>query len=184
MHAPKTVNIIYEGMVRSAATTVIIPKAQNALLRYEQDPHAFYSKEDGFKIYVPEGWIVQHADRTKVSVSPASTSNLFLPKIELLAENTSDINFMGIFQQRLDCFRANHQQLIKYHVDEQFQVVTFELMNNKTDNPRTFQIQKYFLRPGKVYILKVDELVPGETEGETQMIQEIKQIVQSFAFIR
>lgn len=57
------------------------------------------------------------------------------------------------------------------------------MMINKTDSARTFQIQKYFLRPGKVYILMVDELVPGDTEGETQMFEEIKQIVQSFAFI-
>ncbi|MGD0153186.1 MAG: hypothetical protein ABSC17_05415 [Thermacetogeniaceae bacterium] len=192
MHAPKIINIIYEYMVRSTATTVIIPRRQSILLRYEKNPHLFYNKERGFKVYLPEGWKVDALDHSEISepnasgsissFSPTKAAGMFRPKIELLIKQTDDIDSIGYFERLLDYY-LNKQELIRYYIDEQFHAATFELAHSCPGKSRTFQIMKYFLFQGKAYIISVGELSAEHLEKEAQMLEEIKQIVQSFVFI-
>ncbi len=193
MHVPKIINAIYEYMVRSTATTVIIPGRQSILLRYEGNPHIFYNKDMGFKVYLPEGWKADAIDRSKASelntAGPISRFNLtratgmFHPKIELLIKQTGDIDSIGCLEQLLDYYPLNKQELIRYYIDEQLHTATIEQMHSCPGKSHTFHITKYFLFQGKAYIISVSELSSGHLEKEAQALEEIKQIVQSFVFI-
>lgn len=193
MRVPQTVSMIYEEILRCSSTTVIIPSFPDALTRYEHDPHNFVHEKLGFKIYAPEGWVItRNATAAMPQPQPDGVvsililfekSTLFRPKIELLIESIGDVNFMGYFQQRLNDLRTSGIELLRHHIDEQFQVVTFELMQNKPGTARTFQIHKYFIRNGKAYTIRVSELNPEYTDQEPKIVNDIKKIVKSLAFI-
>jgi hypothetical protein len=115
-----------------------------------------------------------------ISILPEKNAT-FRPEIDLVVQNIGDINFMGYFHLRLNALNRDGIE-VGYHLDELFQVVTLRLTKTSSQGP-DFQIQKYFIRDGKVYNVIVRGLDPGQMENEPELVEEIRQIVRSFAFV-
>ncbi|MGD0622965.1 MAG: hypothetical protein ABSA82_10985 [Thermacetogeniaceae bacterium] len=194
MNTPEVIAKLYKDLTRVPATTIVIPRIENVLRRYSEHPNIYYSESLGFKIYCPAGWIVDPgAGRTGsqfdylVAISgfiiiQSERGSLFQPEICFVVESVGDIHFMGYFHMRLNALcKAGIE--VAYHLDELFQVVTLKLKQTSSDGLLDFQIQKYFIRDGRVYNIIVRGLDPGQMENEPELVEEIRQIVRSFAFV-
>jgi hypothetical protein len=193
MNTPSAITRLYNELVRVPATTVVIPLIDDVLRRYSEHPNIYYKESLGFKIFRPAGWMVDpEAGRTGeqfdylanvsgfISILPEKNAT-FRPEIDLVVQNIGDINFMGYFHLRLNALNRDGIE-VGYHLDELFQVVTLRLTKTSSQGP-DFQIQKYFIRDGKVYNVIVRGLDPGQMENEPELVEEIRQIVRSFAFV-
>jgi len=193
MNTPSAIARLYNELVRVPATTVVIPQIEDVLRRYSEHPNIYYNESLGFKIFLPAGWMVDpEAGRTGeqfdylanvsgfISMMPGRNASC-QPEIDLVVQNIGDINFMGYFHLRLNALNRDGIE-VGYHLDELFQVVTLRLTKTSSQGP-DFQIQKYFIRDGKVYNVIVRGLDPGQMENEPELVEEIRQIVRSFAFV-
>ena len=194
MNTPSPIARLYNELIRVPATTVVIPRIEEVLHRYREHPNIYYNERQGFKIFCPVGWTVDPgAGRAGeqfnylvnvsgfISILPARNAT-FRPEIDLVVENVGDVNFMAYFHLRLNAFcKAGIE--VAYHLDELFQVVTLKLKQTGANGLLDFQIQKYFIRDGRVYNIIVRGLDPVQMENEPDLVGEIRQIVRSFAFV-
>jgi hypothetical protein len=74
-------------------------------------------------------------------------------------------------------------QTVKFHIDENFHIVTLQLLQTTSRGARLFGLQKYFLRQGKAYTIAVSNLNPEFIEQEPKLMRDITQVIQSFAFV-
>jgi flagellin-specific chaperone FliS len=195
MNTPPTIERFYNELVRVPATTVVVPLIEDVLRRYREHPNIYYNERLGFKIFCPAGWIVDPGTgriageqfdylvnvSDFISILPDRNAT-FRPEIDLVVENTGDINFMAYFHLRLNALNRDEIE-VAYHLDELFQVVTLRLKQASSNRLHDFQIQKYFIRDGRVYNIIVRGLDPVQMENEPELVEEIKQIVRSFAFV-
>ncbi len=194
MNTPSAIVRLYNELIRVSATTVVIPRIEDVLRRYSEDPSIYYNEELGFKIFCPAGWIVDPGTGRVAgerSDYPTNVSGaIFIltdrnatwrPEIDLVVENIGDVDFMAYFHLRINSLNRNEIE-VAYHLDETFQVVT--LMLTKTSSQgHDFQIQKYFIRHGQVYNIIVRGLDPEQMAREPELVDGIEDIVHSFAFI-
>jgi hypothetical protein len=193
MNTPSAIARLYNELVRVPATTVVIPQIEDVLRRYSEHPNIYYNERLGFKIFHPAGWMVDpEAGRAGeqfdylanvsgfISMMPEKNAT-FRPEIDLVVQNVGDVNFMGYFYLRLNVLNRKGIE-VGYHLDELFQVVTLRLTNTNSQGP-DFQIQKYFIRDGQVYNVIVRGLDPGLMENEPGLVEEVGEIVRSFAFV-
>jgi hypothetical protein len=193
MNTPSAITRLYNELVRVPATTVVIPQIEDVLRRYSEHPNIYYNARLGFKIFHPAGWMVDpEAGRTGeqfdylanisgfISIMPDKNAT-FRPEIDLVTQSVGDVNFMSYFYLRLNALNRKGIA-VGYHLDELFQVVTLRLSSINSQWP-DFQIQKYFIRDGRVYNVIVRGLDPGLMENEPGLVEEVSQIVRSFAFV-
>jgi len=194
MNTPSAIARLYNELVRVPATTVVIPLIEDVLRRYREHPNIYYNEKLGFKIFCPAGWNVgpgtgqtaweqlDYLVNVSGFISILTGRNaIFRPEIDLVVENIGDVNFMGYFHMRLNAL--NRDGIEVDHLDELFQVVTLRLQQARSDRLPDFQIQKYFIRDGRVYNIIVRGLDPVQMENEPELVEEIRQIVRSFAFV-
>jgi hypothetical protein len=194
MNAPSAITKLYNELVRVSATTVVIPRIEDVLRRYREHPNIYYNENLGIKIFYPPGWIVDpEAGRTGeqydclehvssfTSILP-DHNTAFRPEIDLVVQDIGDVNFMAYFYLRLNALKRKQIEAA-YHLDELFQVVTLMLKKTCSDRLPDFQIQKYFIREGRIYNIIVRRLDPGQMENAPELVEEIRQIVRSFAFV-
>jgi hypothetical protein len=189
MVLPKAINKLFDDSLRSSDTTILIPRLAESRHHYQDNPRIFYSDDLGIKILSPEGWTVSADNRGTLSNRTHSISillnkeTLFRPKINLMLENIGDVNFMDYFHHRLNSLRRCGIQAVKYHIDENFQIVTILLLQTTARGTQLFGLQKYFLRKGKAYTITVSDLNPEYIEKEPKLVRDITQVIQSFAFV-
>jgi hypothetical protein len=194
MITPSAITRLYTELIRVPASTVVIPRIEDVLQRYKEHPNIYYSERLGLKIFSPSGWIVDPGTgRTAgeqfdylvnvsdfISIVPGRNAT-FRPEIDLAVENTGDINFLAYFHLRLNALNRNGIE-VAYHLDEHFQIVTLKLAK-ASSRGYDFQIQKYFICYGQVYNIIVGGLNPEQMAREPELVDEIGQIVRSFAFV-
>ncbi len=195
MVLPKAINKLFEDSLRSSDTTILIPRLAESRHHYQDNPRLFYSDDLGIKILSPEGWTVSAgseqdaadsgtlSDRRRSISILLNKETLFRPKINLMLEDIGDVNFMDYFHHRLNSLRRCGIQAVKYHIDENFQIVTLQLLQTTDRGARLFGLQKYFLRKGKAYTIDVSDLNPEYIEKEPKLVRDITQVIQSFAFV-
>jgi hypothetical protein len=194
MNTPSAIVRLYNELVRVPATTVVIPLIEDVLRRYREHPNIYYNEDLSFKIFCPVGWILDpgagqtgeqfdYLINVSVFISILPDRNAaFRPEIDLVVENIGDVNFMGYFHMRLNALKRNQIEA-SYHLDELFRIVTLMLKKTSSDRLLDFQIQKYFIRDGRVYNIIVRGLDPSQMENEPELVEEVKQIIRSFAFV-
>ncbi len=195
MNTPSAIARLYNELVRIPATTVVIPLIEDVLRRYREQPNIYYNEKLGFKIFCPAGWIVDPGTGQTageqfdylvnvsdfVSILPDRNAT-FRPEIDLAVESPGDTNFMAYLHMRLNALcKAGIE--VAYHLDELFQVVTLRLKQASSDRLPDFQIQKYFIRDGRVYNIIVRGLDPEQMARDPELVNGIEDIVRSFAFV-
>jgi hypothetical protein len=196
MVLPKAINKLFDDSLRSSDTTILIPRLAESRHHYQDNQRIFYSDDLGIKILSPEGWTVSAGSEKDAADNRGTLSNrtrsisillnketLFRPKINLMLEDIGDVNFMDYFHHRLNSLRRCGIQAVKYHIDENFQIVTFQLLQTTARGAQLFGLQKYFLRKGKAYTITVSDLNPEYIEKEPKLVRDITQVIQSFAFV-
>lgn len=196
MVLPKAINKLFDDSLRSSDTTILISRFAEPKHHYQDNPRIFYSDDLGIKILSPEGWTITADDEKDAGGNRETSSTrthsisillnketLFRPKISLILENVGDVNFMDYFHHRLNSLRMGGIQVVKFHIDENFQIVTLQLLQTTARGTRLFGLQKYFLRTGKVYTIAVSDLNPEYIEKEPKLVRDITQVIQSFAFV-
>ncbi len=194
MNTPEVIAKLYNELIRVSATTVVIPRIEDVLRRYSENPNIYYDEKLGFKIFCPAGWIVDpgtgqtageqfdYLANVSGAISILTDRNAnFRPEIDLVVENMGDVNFMAYFHLRLNALNRNEIEVV-YHLDEIFQVVTLMLTMTSSQG-HDFQIQKYFIRHGQVYNIIVRGLDPERMARESELVDGIEDIVRSFAFV-
>jgi hypothetical protein len=182
MVLPKAINKLFDDSLRSSGTTILVPCLAGARRHYQANPRLFYSDDLGIKIFSPKGWIITAGGEREVSII-LNKETLFRPKLSLIIEDVGDVNFMDYFHDRLNSFRRSGIQAVKFHIDENFRIVTFQLLETTDRGARLFGLQKYFLRRGKVYTIAVSGLNPEYIEKEPKLMHDITLVIQSFAFV-
>lgn len=196
MVLPKAISKLFDDSLRSSDTTVLLPRLAEPRYHYQDNPLIFYSDDLGIKILAPEGWTITADDQNDTGGSRGTSSTrahaisillnketLFRPKLSLILENVGDVNFMEYFHGRLNSLRMSGIQTVKFHIDENFHIVTLQLLQTTSRGARLFGLQKYFLRQGKAYTIAVSNLNPEFIEQEPKLMRDITQVIQSFAFV-
>jgi hypothetical protein len=196
MVLPKAISKLFDDSLRSSDTTVLLPRLAEPRYHYQDNPRIFYSDDLGIKILAPEGWTITADDQNDTGGSRGTSSTrthsisillnketLFRPKLSLILENVGDVNFMEYFHGRLNSLRRSGIQTVKFHIDENFHIVTLQLLQTTSRGARLFGLQKYFLRQGKAYTIAVSDLNPEFIEQEPKLMRDITQVIQSFAFV-
>jgi hypothetical protein len=192
MNTPSTIARLYNELVRVPATTVVIPLIEDVLRRYREHPNIYYNEKLSFKIFCPTGWILgagQTGEQFDYLVNVSYFTSIlpdrnapFRPEVDLMVENIGDVNFMSYFYLRLNALKRKGIE-VAYHLDELFHVVTLMLKKTSSERLPDFQIHKYFIRDGRVYNIIVRGLDPSQMENEPELVEEVKQIIRSFAFV-
>lgn len=100
-----------------------------------------------------------------------------------MVENVGDINTKSYMELNLNILKVSGMEVLNSHIDEHFNSATLELRQISPLGVSIFQVQKYFIHNGKAYTITISELNPEYMGKEPKLVDEIKEIVQSFSFV-
>lgn len=188
----KLIEMIYEDIVRP-----LIPKVVKIVESWKKDPNIFLSEDLGFKISWPKGWVgdkeIGETIRKQLGfpitvsfpISILSEKLLpgFRPNVNVVVENVGDISIKSYIEQSLNVLKISGMEVLNHHIDEHFNSATLELRQISPLGVNIFQVQKYVIHNSKAYTITVSELHPEHMEKKPKLVDEIKEIVQSFSFV-
>jgi hypothetical protein len=187
----KLIEMIYEDI------RPLIPKVAKTVEGWKKDPNIFLSENLGFKIGWPKGWVgdkeigetirKQLGYPITISLPISILSEKMLlglrPNVNVVVEIVGDIGIKSYIEQSLNVLKIHDIEVLNYHMDEHFNSATLELRQTSPLGVNIFQVQKYVIHDGKAYTITVSELHPEHMEKEPKLVDEIKDIVQSFSFV-
>jgi len=188
--------MIYEDVFRPFVKPLVTKWAEIAFQERE-NPNTYISKELGFKISWPNGWVGDREIGKKIREQlgfPITVSNpIYIlsekmihgirPNINVVVESVGEENIKYYTEQSLNVLKSLNIEVLNYHIDDHFNSATLELRQINPQIGSMFQIQKIIIHNGKAYTITATELNPEHMEKEPNLVNNIKQTVQSFSFV-
>ena len=161
------------------------------------DPNTFASKEAGFTIKWPDGWMgdTQHGNNVlrqlgfpvfvsaPITIFSKKIIGMVRPNINVVVEQTGKVAIAQYMDLTCQGLKAHGWEVLRSTADEAMDSGSVEMRLVNPAGQTLMQLQKCFHRNGKVFTITITELPPEAMEKDPQAIDEIKQIVQSFQFI-
>ncbi|HWP96453.1 MAG TPA: hypothetical protein VN426_06350 [Syntrophomonadaceae bacterium] len=193
MKMPIVINRIYHDFCQIAATTVITSSVEEWIYRRYGRLNTYWNQDYSFIISYPKYCVVSDAmDKTAAAIYTESALlavSIILgeqvvetPRINLIVEKLGYDNFMDVFAQRLQGLEKSGFS-VDYSSDERLKVVTL-IMGRMNQGEPVYAIQKYLAHDKHIYTISVDEIGPQQMDILSGMTGELKQVINSFTFVK